>query len=384
MKSVAISKCPDYEIHKVRQAVREALGHIGGISAFVSPGDRVLLKANLLMRRKPEKATTTHPAVVQAVAELVVEAGGKPVICDSPGGYTSHSVGTLDSVYEFCGMKDAAKACGAELSYDVEVVDTALPQGRIIKSLRTIRPVLQADKIINLPKLKTHMMMAFSGAVKNLFGVVPGSAKTEYHFRFENEQDFAGVIVDICEFVKPTLTVMDAVVGMEGSGPTNGNPRQVGLILASADPYALDVAAAAAVGLEPMKLPLVRESARRGLCSGRPEDVQIAGERLDAVVVKNFQLPANHVAINIWDWILPKSAARRVNKAFKFKPRFRHERCRGCGVCARSCPARAISMKDGRPGLELNKCISCFCCHELCNFDAVDVTRPWLFKVLFR
>jgi uncharacterized protein (DUF362 family) len=384
MSKVTIARCQDYDIGRVREALQLSLRPLGGMQAFVQPGDKVLLKANLLMRRKPEKATTTHPAVVQALAELVLEAGGKPIIFDSPGGYNFHTQSTLDSVYETCGMKEAARASGAELSYDTAVVDVPYPDGKMIKSIKTMQIVLDADKIINIPKIKTHMMMVYSGAVKNLFGIIPGSYKTEYHFRFKDENDFAGVIVDICDFAKPALTVMDAIVGMEGYGPTNGSPRQVGLLLASADPYALDVAAATAIGLELKKVPSIRVSTERGYCSGKLEDVEIIGEQLSDVTVKDFDKPTAKVAFNVYDWMLPKFLARWLNSRLKAKPQFKPSICRGCGICAKSCPAKAIDMTGGKPVVDLGKCISCFCCHELCNFDAVDIKRPWITKMLLK
>jgi uncharacterized protein (DUF362 family) len=139
-----------------------------------------------------------------------------------------------------------------------------------MKAIKTIKPILEVDKVINIPKIKTHMMTVYSGAVKNLFGVIPGSYKPEYHLRFEDTNDFADVLVDICSFVKPVLTVMDAVVGMEGYGPTNGSPKQVGLIISGANPYELDVVASKTIGLEPKQVPTVKKSMERGLCSGNP------------------------------------------------------------------------------------------------------------------
>jgi len=384
MSKVSITRCSSYDIVQVRQAVKRSLDDLGGMQAFVNPGDRVLLKVNLLMRRRPDKATTTHPAVVQAIAEMVMEAGGKPIICDSPGGYSFHTQSTLDSLYETCGMKEAARMSGAELNYNTEVLDSPYPSGRMIKNIMTIRPALNADKIINIPKLKTHMMMVLSCAVKNLFGIVPGRHKTEYHFRFEDENDFAGVIVDICQFAKPILTVVDAIVAMEGNGPANGSPRNVGLIMAGTNPYELDVVASSSIGLEPKSIPTIRESVRRGLCSGKLEDTEIVGEEIKDVAIVDFAKPENHVEFNIYNWLLPKFIAKRLNKALKFKPVFKHADCRSCGICAKSCPAKAIQMNNDRPAVDLNKCISCFCCHELCDFNAVDIRKPWIMRLLFR
>ena len=216
MSDVSIVRCLDYEPEQVTRAVRQSLDLLGGIGAFVKPGNRVLLKVSLLMRRKPEKATTTHPEIVRALAELVREAGGVPLIGDSPGGYHFYTRATLASVYETCGMTDAADRSGAELNFDTEVIDVRFPEGKVIKLVKTIKPVLDADVIISIPKLKTHMMTVYSGAVKNMFGIIPGSYKAEYHLRFEDTDDFADLLIDLCRS-PPAFTVMDAVVGMEGT-----------------------------------------------------------------------------------------------------------------------------------------------------------------------
>src|SRR5271157_2623945 len=182
--SVSLARCGSYDFQEVKDSVRQSLEPLGGISAFVKPGERVLLKVNLLMKRKPEKATTTHPAVARALAELVREAGGTPVIGDSPGGYHLYTASTLRSVYETCGMMNAAQESGAELNWDTDIVEVPYPEGRRVKLIKTIKPVREVDKIINVPKLKTHGMTVYSGAVKNLFGIVPGRYKGEYHLRF--------------------------------------------------------------------------------------------------------------------------------------------------------------------------------------------------------
>lgn len=383
MDRVAIWRCTGYDMDQVRAAVGEAVRALGGMAAFVEPGDRVLLKPNLLMRRAPDRATTTHPAVVQAVAELVVAAGGIPLIFDSPGGASAHTVPTMEGLYATCGMADAAAASGAQLVMDTQIVDVPYPQGRRMKAVKTIAAVTQVDKIINLPKLKTHMMMTLSGAVKNLFGIVPGHYKTEYHFRFEQEDDFAGMLLDLCAFAAPVLTVVDAIVAMEGSGPTNGTPRQLDLVLASADPYGLDVAAAECIGLNPRDVPTIRESVARGLCGWSCQPQDIVGCSIADVRTADFA-KARNVALNIYDWWLPKPLARRVNRAMKYKPGFRLQQCKGCGVCAASCPAKAIDMVDKRPKVDLSRCISCFCCHELCRWDAVDICKPWLFRAIIK
>ncbi len=384
MSKVSITKCSSYEFDIVKNSIRSSLELLGGISAFISAGDKVLLKVNLLMKRKPEKVTTTHPAIVQAVAELVLEAGGKPIIGDSPGGYHFYNRGTLEEVYETCGMKEAAKKSGAELNYDTEVVDIPYPDGKIMKSIKTIKPVLEVDKIISIPKIKTHMMTVYSGAVKNMFGIIPGSYKAEYHLRFDDTGDFADLLIDICSFSKPVLTIMDAVIGMEGYGPTNGNPKKVGLVIASKDPYALDAVAADVIGLEGLQVPTIRKSVDRGLYNGNIDDIEIFGEAINDVKVEDFKKPTVKVAFNYYSLLIPKPLLKRINRFIKPTPRFNKTKCKGCAMCAKSCPPKAITMKNGKPEVQLESCIRCFCCHELCNFDAVQIKRPWFLRLLLR
>lgn len=384
MSKVSITRCSSYDYEIVKNSVRSALDLLGGISSFISRGDKVLLKVNLLIKRKPEKVTTTHPAIVQAVAELVLEAGGKPIIGDSPGGYHFYSESTLKEVYETCGMKDAATKSGAELNFNTEVIDVPYPSGKIMKSIKTIKPVLEVDKIISIPKIKTHMMTVYSGAVKNMFGIIPGSYKAEYHLRFDDTGDFADLLIDICSFSKPVLTIMDAIIGMEGYGPTNGTPKKVGLVMASRDPYALDAIAAKVIGLEGSQVPTIRKSIDRGLYDGNIDGIDILGEAINDVKVEDFKKPTVKVAFNFYSLLIPKPLLKRINRFIKPTPRFNKIKCKGCAMCAKSCPPKAITMANGKPEVQLEKCIRCFCCHELCNFDAVQIKRPWFLRLLLR
>lgn len=381
---ISVVKCKNYNYDTVKGAVQKSLDLIGGMSAFVKPGDKVLLKVNLLMRRKPEKVTTTHPVLARVLAEEVIKAGGAPIIGDSPGGYHFYNEHTLKSVYETCGMTEAAEKSGADLNYNTEMIDVPYPEGKITKNVKTIKPVLEVDKIINIPKIKTHMMTVYSGAVKNLFGIIPGSYKAECHLRFENTADFSNFLIDICEFAKPCLTVMDAVVGMEGYGPTNGRPKKVGLILTGKNPFKLDVVASNLIGLKPDEIPTIKQSVKRGLCSGKLSDIDVVGENPDDVRISDFLIPTRQLQFNLYNFLMPKPIAKFLNRRMKARPRFDLNKCRHCGMCAKSCPPKAIEMNKNGPSVDLNKCIRCFCCHELCNYDAVTIKRPWFLKLLLR
>ncbi|MBH1940794.1 DUF362 domain-containing protein [Mobilitalea sibirica] len=381
MGIVSIAKCENYDINRVRESVRKALEPLGGIECFVKPGDRVLLKVNLLMRRKPEKVTTTHPSLAQVLAELVKEAGGVPIIGDSPGGYHFYNAKTLKNVYDTCGMTQAAQASGAELNYNTDMIDVAYHDGKMMKTIKTIKPVIEADKIINIPKIKTHMMTVYSGAVKNLFGIIPGSYKSEYHLRFEDKKDFADLLIDICSFAKPVLTVMDAVIGMEGYGPTNGHPKKVGLVIAGTSPYEIDFYASQIIGLKPKDVQTIIKSKERGFLN---EAIELKGASLPEIMVKDFKKPTRQLEFNYYNNLLPKFIRKRLDKYIKPRPVFNYDKCVSCNACKKSCPPDAITMVDGKPVLKLDKCIRCFCCHELCNYDAIKVKKPWFLKLLLR
>ena len=227
--------------------------------------------------------------------------------------------------------------------------------------------------MINLPKLKTHGQMVFTGAVKNLFGTIPGTDKIDYHMRMADYQVFADALIDIYLATRPALTLMDAVVGMEGAGPSAGDPRHLGLILAGEDAFALDYAALHVVGANVMQVPLMKAAAERGLCPASLEDVTILGLPIDDVRVKRFNMPAMNEMLAV-TWSQGRLLGR-LSQWIKARPDFDHATCTGCGLCAKSCPAHVIAMDTGKPCADLKGCIRCFCCQELCPAKAITIRR---------
>ncbi|HEY3314673.1 MAG TPA: DUF362 domain-containing protein [Bacillota bacterium] len=389
---VSIVRCGTYDQAAVDAAVAESIRLVGGMGRYVQPGQRVLIKVNLLSRKKPEEAVTTHPAVVEAVVKLVQAAGGRPVIGDSPAGpYTGHR---MTQMYRVTGMEEVARRTGAALNDDFGEATRSFAGGALFKSFSLTRSVLDADVVIAMPKLKTHGLTAYTGAVKILFGCIPGMGKVEYHVRLPRLEDFAGMLVDLALCVRPALTVMDAVVGMDGPGPSAGRIRPVGLIIASPDPFALDVAAVSAVGHDPGRIPTIAAAGRRGL-PARIEDVNILGAPLDEVRLHDFVLPGTGGIQSVQNR-LPGPLNRAIRTAISPRPVFHHDLCTGCADCFTSCPPKAIEMRkvaaDGRgdqkgaarPHVDLGRCIRCFCCQELCPQKAVEVHRPWLSRGLLR
>ncbi|SDI22884.1 DUF362 domain-containing protein [Desulfosporosinus hippei] len=378
---VVLKFCPDYTAD-VEKSLREGLLEWGGMSTFVKPGQKVLLKVNLLMKKRPEEAVTTHPSVVEAVVRLVQEAGGIAIIGDSPGG--PYTVNALQAIYSKSGLREVAERTGAILNEDVGQTTIQYPEGKIVKSLTVTNCVLNADVVIPISKLKTHGMMTFTGGVKILFGVIPGLLKAEYHLKMFKISDFADLLVDIASWVNPSLSIMDGIVGMEGDGPSAGSPRNVGALLMSTDPYALDTVAADLIGLKPEKVPTLMAARERGFIS-RLNELDLVGDPRSLWRIENFKIP-KAISTNFLDMVpLPQGVKDFVMNRLRPLPMFEHEKCVGCRDCVNNCPPKALTMNEyERPTVDLQACIRCFCCQELCPHHAVKLYKPWLGRKLIK
>ena len=405
MLPIAISHCPDYEKDHLRQSLAEVIAATGGFD-FVKPGMTVALKTNLVAGAAPDKAVVTHPALLAVLTEMLVERGASVVIGDSPGG--PFSEGMLKKVYKVSGLAEA-EAAGARLNDNFSQEDHAFPQGLIMKQVTCTSWLREADAIIGVCKLKTHGMMRLSANVKNFFGTIPGTMKLEYHYRFPKHEDFANMLIDINEFLKPSLYITDAVVGMEGNGPTAGTPRPIGAVLASQDPYALDILCARLIGLAPMDVPTIAAAARRGLGpypskaaaeadrkAGRGpqsggdagtlprlfEEGSVIGE-WHSLVISDYQNITTPDAITFSNRI-PGFLVPLAKKLLQARPGVRALECIGCARCHDICPAKAITMENKLPVIDRSLCIRCFCCQEFCPKGAMKVKRTALARLLNR
>jgi len=372
---VSIVGCGDYERAKVEAAVRKSVDLVGGIESFVQKGQSVLIKPNLLSASEPEKNITTHPEVVRALALLVGEVGGKPVIGDSPGGLFTQAA--LRRVYKKTGLTAVAEETGAELNFDVGVSIKPNPDGKLLKAVDVCDFVSKADVVITAPKFKTHTFMQFTGATKILFGAVPGLTKAGYHAKLKDPQRFAQMLIDALRLVNPRLSVMDAVVGMEGEGPAAGDARKIGAILAGSDSVALDVVSLAIAGMPAESVPPLKAAIERGLTSGRVEDVEVLGDGLEGFIQDGFKRPSTAVSRTLFLMGLLRPVLTNQLTSYPVAT----DECVRCGVCARHCPVEAITMAD-KAVMDYGKCIRCYCCHELCPHHAIILNKPILRKLL--
>lgn len=382
-KKVYVIHCSDYA--QAAERLRAVIGEMGGMERFVRPGERILLKANLLRPAPPEAAICTHPAVVEAVASLVKEAGGTAVIADSPGGALQKE-SVLRNLYAKTGMEQAAANAGAEVSCDASTRLVTIPGGKRLKQAEIIAPAAEADGIIDLCKLKTHVFIGMTGAVKNFFGLIPGLAKVGFHGSHPDRLQFADVLLDLTAWARPRLCIMDGILAMEGEGPgASGTPRQVGLLLVSEDPLALDVVAAELIGLPRKDAPVLLAAQARGLTPNCLEDVELIGGEMEQLRISDYRLPAN-VRSNLMEFLGPlqDAAGRLCQRILSQAPKIDKRTCIGCGICKNACPGKAISMTGphGTAKIAPGACIRCYCCHELCPQQAVALKRGLFGRLL--
>ena len=382
---VYIVKCPDYG--RAEEKLEELINMMGGIGAFAAPDEKIVFKVNLLRPAKPEEAVSTHPAVVAALGKMIRKQDAKALIAESPGSGYQYNQKTLDNVYRTCGMTDAAEAANIDLNFDTTHQTVSHPEGGLIKRFEVITPVLKADGVFNLCKLKTHIFMHMTGAVKNNFGVIPGLTKPGYHAKLHDTGLFAGMLLDLAEYVSPRLSIMDAVVGMEGEGPGAGEPRQVGLLLASESPLALDVVASEIIGLKRHNNPVLIEAEKRNIHPNRMDEVEVIGPGIAELRISDYKFPATMfegMGLGPLPW-WQRAMTPFFKDGMSAKPHILKDKCIACGACHDACPMHVITIVDGKYArIDDEKCIRCYCCHEMCPNDAVEIRQGFLYRILNR
>ena len=360
MTKVAAVKADSYDPQIVGQAITDLLAHLGGISQFIQPGDRVLVKPNMLEAVEKGLCVTTDPEVVRAVIREVRQAGAVPVVGDSPG--TTSTV----KAAEKCGILAVCQEENVELVAFEETTEVAYPDGVILKKLTVTRHLAEVDKVISLAKMKTHTFMGATGATKNLFGCIVGMQKAQFHLRMQARQEFAAMLIDLANCVKPVLSIIDGVMGMEGNGPRNGKPIKAGVILGGANCYAVDVVMAEMMGFKPEQLPVTALALKRKLTPA----------------FSAIELTGNGGQLR-WKFAEPRSLQSLEDRIPKWLAAFGRSQltarpeiaasCIGCGRCAKHCPPQAMTIVSGHAVIDYKKCIRCYCCQELCPYDAVQL-----------
>jgi uncharacterized protein (DUF362 family)/NAD-dependent dihydropyrimidine dehydrogenase PreA subunit len=353
VSKIVAGRCDRYDPVELRRFFDRAFREVG----LVFDHRRVLLKPNLLAGKAPQKAVNTHPQFVRVLAEIFLEKSCEVYVGDSPG-YESTEKALRNS-----GIMGVAR----ELELKVASFDK-----RVMKKFHGISPYREFvlgeepasfDLIVNLPKLKTHAMMGLTLGVKNMFGFVPRFEKAKWHLKAGRDALlFAAILIDIYTIVKPSITILDGIIGMDGDGPSGGRPRELGIVAISSDALALDAFIEGCLAL-PSPLPLLRLAREKGLV-GEAEVVD-----LGMPPICDFLLPKTmDVGFN-----LPSAVRNTMKRVFVRKPKCTHALCKRCGICAEVCPAGALTSDEEFPIFDYKKCIRCYCCQEMCPESAIRV-----------
>jgi len=376
---VALIRCNTYDDEKVYEAVKAGIGLLGGISHFIKPGERIVIKPNVLIGTNPRKCICTHPSVVKAVGRMLLEANTSVYYGDSSG------FGKCEANMKRAGLKHIADELGIRLAdFDKGKVINH-KEALLNKRFVIANGVLESDGLISLPKLKTHGLVRFTGAVKNQFGCIPGILKSQHHVKTPDPYDLATVLVDLNTLIKPRLYIMDGIMAMEGNGPRSGKPRKLGVLLFSTDPVALDSIACKIIHLDPTLVPTSKAGERAGLGTYHYENIEVIGENVEAFIDEGFEVirkppvpaPSGRVRTFIKNRTCPRPT---INKIL----------CTNCGVCVRLCPVtpKAVNWHKGDesrpPAFKYDYCIRCYCCQELCPEGAVFVQETLLGRIFFR
>jgi uncharacterized protein (DUF362 family)/NAD-dependent dihydropyrimidine dehydrogenase PreA subunit len=374
--TVALVRCTTYDPDVVYRALGRGVELLGGLDRFVSPGERILLKPNILAAEVPENVVTTHPSVLAGCVRLLREAGAEVRFGDSPG---------LDNPVHGAkrsGLLEAGVRGGAEFADFSTGSRLDNPGGTLVSSFPVAQAVRECDGIINLPKMKAHQLTRITGAVKNLFGCIPGKRKALYHVQFQDVEEFSGLLAELNLCLRPRLHVMDGIVAMDGNGPRSGDPRPMHILILSADPVAVDATFCRLVAMDPTFVPTTVVGHQRGLGRFQEDHIEIVGDPLEALVNEEFKIIRKPVYSNA-----SYAHYNIIKNAVLPRPVIDATRCIKCGRCVEACPVpdKALRLENGRqrpPQYHYDLCIRCYCCHEMCPERAIEKRTPLLGRIL--
>ena len=363
---VAIQSVPAYDGEMIRRGLIQACDFLGGLASIIRPRSRVFVKINHLSPPSPpEENIVTHPVFTKELLRLLLDIGCRVTVGDDIQSKEKDG-------FRISGYRKVCADLGVPLVNLKETGFRAIPcRGQVLDKAYISPLVLDSNFLINLPKLKTHSFTAFTGAVKNLYGIIPHGLRCRYHREYADSEIFGRMLVDIFSCAPPHLNIMDAIQGMEGEGPSAGSSKDIGLILASTDTVALDAVATTITGLDPMKVLTTKNAAERGLGTAQMEEIEILGEEIQNMVIRDFKQSA--VAFGLIQKKIPAFLHAFVQGQLVLVPRVLPKKCTDCRECVDICPKGAVDVVKEKAKIDKPQCISCMCCHEVCRYHAVKL-----------
>ncbi len=382
MEKVALLKCDKYDVDLLEKKLREGFELLGGdefLRSLIPQNSKVLLKPNMLSVEKEGSPVVTHYAVFEAIIKIIKDYTNNISYGDSPG------FGDGEKAAERCGLKAVAEKYNVKFADFNDSVHVKLDNSILCKSWNVAKAPYEADVVITLPKLKTHAMAYFTGAVKNQFGCIPGTQKAAWHTRMPDANNFCKMLLDLNTLVNTNFAILDGIIGMEGNGPRNGTPKKMDMLIMGKSLTAVDSTAVRLIGYDdPLDTPVLKEAYESNWGAVLPKDITIVGESFEEMKVKDFKL-----CRKAGNFYFKSPVVNNFLKAMIApSPTLIFEKCIGCGRCYEVCPEKPkvikFKNKDGKryPTWDMSQCIRCFCCQELCPVGAIKTKNTALSKLI--
>ncbi|MFH1209759.1 MAG: DUF362 domain-containing protein [archaeon] len=374
MEKVYIKNISEYDLNNLKRIIRETFKEL---DIKINKNAKVLVKPNFLLAKPQDSSVITNPIFIRAVLEVLLELKTKPFIYEIP------SVYSIEAAANKCGLDKIAKELKIEIKKQGTFQPISIDNNKYFKRLSIPKEVKEADFIISLPKLKTHSFMGLTLGVKNTFGLVKFDFRTSMHFKAGRDRDyFANVLIDVHNAIKPNLTILDGIIGMEGNGPSNGKSRNFNFVAGSKNAFALDAAVIGILKKKQDEIPIQKAAVSRKIFGSNIKDVTVKGDKIN--ITNPIRMPDSftHSSNNLVNLAIQFSFPL-VSRLVQSRPKMIHSKCISCFNCKRICPAKAISINNkNKPVIDYKKCVRCFCCHEVCPANAIEIDKTFIRKIM--